>query len=161
MNLGMGIVLSVLFTSCFEVDDNDQSYEEEMSKLNKYITGLEDDGYDVDTTDLGVYYITLEEGTGDYPEFGDSVSVSYYGYLIDGSLFDTSKRSETDTTWTFELGNENYISGWNDGLRVINKDAKVQLMIPSTLAYGPDGYNGIPPNNSLIFVIRMVDIIKE
>ena len=134
-NLVISASLAIIFTSCFsDIDDSEQTYEQEMSKLNQYITGLESEGHDVDTTDLGVYYVTIEEGTGDYPVFGDTLTVSYTGYLIDGTLFDTSIQSETDTTWTFEVGNENFISGWNDGMRVINKDAKVQLMIPSTLA---------------------------
>ncbi len=161
MNLGVVVILSVILTSCFDVDSDDQTYEEEIGRLNEYIAGLESEGNDVDTTALGVYYVTMEEGTGDYPVIGDSVTVSYSGFLMDGSLFDTSVRNATDTTWTFEVGEQTYISGWNDGLRVINKGAKVQLMIPSTLAYGENGYGNIPPNNSLIFVVRMVDIKKQ
>lgn len=160
-NLGLAVILSVIFTSCFNVDDTEQSVADEMNKLNQYITGLESEGHDVDTTAMGVYYVTLEEGEGDYPAFGDTVEVSYTGYLIDGSLFDSSIRSETDTTFSFEVGNENYISGWNDGLKVIKKNGKVQLMIPSSLAYGESGYGSIPANNSLIFVVRMVDILKQ
>ncbi|WP_158870305.1 FKBP-type peptidyl-prolyl cis-trans isomerase [Maribellus comscasis] len=161
INVGIGVLLSVIYTSCIGVDENEQSYADEMSKLNQYITGLESEGYDVDTTALGVYYITLEEGDGEFPVFGDTLTVTYSGYLIDGTWFDTSEYSETDTTWTFELGDEGIISGWNDGMKVIDKGGKAQLMVPSNLAYGETGYSSIPPNNSLIFVVKMVDIKQQ
>ncbi|MCG6190972.1 FKBP-type peptidyl-prolyl cis-trans isomerase [Maribellus maritimus] len=161
MSVWIGIVFSMFLSSCLDSEEPSQSLADEAAKLHQYITGLESEGHDVDTTALGVYYVTMEEGTGDYPEFGDTLTVTYSGYFINGNIFDTSKYSETDSTWTFELGDDRIISGWNDGMKVINKDAKVQLMIPSTLAYGEDGYGSVPPNNSLIFVVRMVDIKKQ
>ena len=50
------------------------------------------------------------------------------------------------------------IPGCEEGIKVINKGAKVQLVIPSGLAYGSDWYSIIPPYQTLIFVIKMYDI---
>jgi FKBP-type peptidyl-prolyl cis-trans isomerase len=51
------------------------------------------------------------------------------------------------------------IPGWEDGLQVMNKDSRVQFIIPSELAYGSEGVGAkIPPYQTLIFVIKLFDI---
>ena len=39
----------------------------------------------------GLYYVIDEEGTGNLPSFGDSITLHYNGYFTDGSVFDASK----------------------------------------------------------------------
>lgn len=160
--LGISILIVFLISSCLSDpgigDQPDQTYEQEMQKLSDYLDSLVVDGYDIDTTALGVYYITIEEGEGDFPEDGDLLEVSYTGYLMNGYLFDSSQMSTETGTWEFELGNTLTIPGWEDGMKVMNKGAKVQLIIPSPLAYGELGYGVIPPNNTLIFVVNMLNI---
>jgi len=130
------------------------THEEEIALLNKYLDTLENRGYDIDTTDMGVYYIVDSVGEGDFPVYGDTCEVKYTGFFIDGTVFDASG----DNTFEFELGAENLISGWNDGMRVINKGAEVFLIIPSELGYGTTGYSTVPPNTTLIFSVEMIDI---
>lgn len=156
----IGAVIFGLATSCLKIDNADTpSWEQEQVDLNNYINQLIDDGNDVDTTDLGVYYITLDEGTGDYPQDGDTLKVGYAGYFINGVLFDTSIwHNPTDSTYTFVLGEQPMIEGWDDGMKVINKDARVQLIVPSDLAYGSTGAGSIPPYQTLVFVTIMKDI---
>ncbi len=162
LNIGVGIILSAIFYSCLYTDDMVQSLDEEMAILGTYLRDQESKGYDVDTTDLGVYYIVLKEGTGDYyPQTGDSCTVSHNGYLMNGLRFDTSKFNENDSTWTFKLGNPDIISGWNDGMKVINEGSIVRLLIPSTLAYGPDGFNAVPPNNTVRYDVEMIEIKQQ
>lgn len=157
--LGIGITIAVIFSSCLSNKDEDiQTKQEEQSLLNEYIFGLESEGNDVDTTDLGVYYVVINESDGIYPQTGDTLTLSYKGYLMDGYNFDNSEYNFENGEWTFVYGETQVIAGWDDGMKVINKGAKVQLMIPSDLAYGENGYGSIPPNNTLIFVIEMKDI---
>ena len=59
-----------------------------------------------------------------------------------------------------ELGKDQVIKGWEDGLRVFNKNAQGLLIIPSDYAYGTTGFSSIPPNTTLGFVIEMVEIKK-
>ena len=105
-----------------------------------------------------MYYIIIDEGAGDFPKAGDTLQVGYDGYFIDGFLFDSSENLQEDGTYEFELGNPPLIPGWEDGMKVINKEAKVQLIIPSNLAYGSSGSGVIPAFNTLIFVVKMIDI---
>lgn len=154
------VVPAILFTSCLDSNIKEQSTREtELLNLNNYINNLIAKGNDVDTTGLGVYYITIDEGDGDYPKNGDTLIVSYAAYFLDGYLFDSSAwRNPTDSTYTFILGNPPNITGWDDGIKVINKNAKVQLVIPSDLAFGADGNGTIPPYQTLAFVLIMEDI---
>ena len=155
-----GILLVVIFTSCLERSDSEEATrEEEQLTLKKYIDNIISKGNDVDTTDLGIYYVTMDEGTGAFPKTGDTLTVGYAGYFPNGYLFDASMwHNQEDSTYTFVLGNPPMIEGWDDGMKVINKNARVQLIIPSDFAYGSSGGGVIPPYQTLVFVIIMKDI---
>lgn len=149
-----------MITSCLDIDQPEQvtnTPEQEMALLNEYIDTLVNRGYDVDTTDLGIYYITLEEGEGDFPEAGDTLDVVYTGFFIGGQVFDASQFHYTDGIYSFVLGEQPMITGWDNGMAVINKNAKVLLIIPSEFAYGA-GNMSIPPYTTLVFEIEMKDI---
>lgn len=160
LNVGLGIILAVLISSCLPNNEEIEvpTLEQELSLLNSYINNLQLEGHDIDTTELGVYYVTIEEGVGDFPKAGDTLEVGFDGYLIDGSLFDTSENYNEDGTWEFEFGNPPLIPGWDDGMKVINKEAIVQFIVPSELAYGSTGSGIIPAYQTLIFVVQMIDI---
>ncbi|HSM47027.1 MAG TPA: FKBP-type peptidyl-prolyl cis-trans isomerase [Draconibacterium sp.] len=156
----IGAVLIGTSYSCLKIDNTTlPSRGEEQINLKKYLDDIISRGNDVDTTELGVYYVTINEGTGTYPKTGDTLTVGYAGYFIDGGLFDASYwHNQTDSTYTFVLGNPPLIKGWDDGMKVISKNARVQLIIPSDFAYGSTGSGFILPYQTLIFVIVMKDI---
>jgi len=156
----LGFILIGISNSCMTIDETEKpTWEDEQINLKSYLDNLIADGNDVDTTELGVYYVTLEEGTGPFPKTGDTLTVGYAGYFSDGYLFDASAwHNSTDSTFTFVLGNPPLIKGWDDGMKVINKNAKVQLILSSDLAYGSTGGGIISPYQSLVFVIRMKNI---
>jgi FKBP-type peptidyl-prolyl cis-trans isomerase len=156
----IGAIFIGFITSCLKIDDTKvPTREEEQIQLKNYINQIINEGNDVDTTALGVYYVTFDEGTGDYPENGDTLKVGYAGYFSNGVLFDTSAwNNSTDSSYTFVLGEQNMIEGWDDGMKVMNKGARVQLIIPSDLAYGSTGRGSIPPYQTLIFVVIMKEI---
>jgi len=136
--------------------------EKEQRLLSEYLDNLVTQNYDIDTTDLGVYYVMIEEGDSiiQYPQTGDTLVVGYSGYFINGSLFDTSDFHSEDGKYKFILGETSMIEGWNDGIKKINKGATMQLIIPSDYAYGSQGGGGgvIPPYSTVIFVIQVFDI---
>ncbi|HCE58226.1 MAG TPA: hypothetical protein DER09_10455 [Prolixibacteraceae bacterium] len=156
-------VFAVLFASCLKINDIKETTEaEELADLNKYLTTLQANGNDIDTTTSGVYYITINEGSGDYAKTGDTLSVGYAGYFIDGTMFGSSfQSSANDSTFTFILDNPPSIKGWDDGMKVMKKNAKTQLIIPSSLAYGSEGAGIIPAYQTLVFVVVMKDIKPE
>lgn len=156
----IALILISIVTSCMKINEtNAPSREEEQINLNNYINKLITDGNDVDTTEMGIYHITFDEGTGDYPKNGDTLTVGYAGYFSNGYLFDTSAwHNTTDSTFTFVLGNPPMIAGWDDGMKVINKNARVQLIMSSDFAYGGSGAGIIPPYQTLVFIVIMKNI---
>ena len=158
--LFIGISFIAFLTSCLGFADEPvvPSQRAEQAELATYINDLVENGYNIDTTDFGMYYIILEEGEGDFPQEGDSLEVGYAGYYVDGTLFDASDELEENGTLEFVLGDPPMIKGWDKGMELININAKVQLIIPSQFAYGSTGSGTIPPYKTLVFVVEMIDL---
>jgi len=111
---------------------------------------------DVKQTASGLQYKVLTPGTGRAPKATDNVLVNYRGTLIDGKEFDSSyKRNEPIS---FPLNG--VIPGWTEGLQLIKEGGKVQLFIPSNLAYGSRGAGGvIGPDETLVFEVELIKIL--
>ncbi len=107
----------------------------------------------------GVYYVITQDGSGDKPRKGQSVSVHYTGKFLDGTVFDSSiSRKET---LTFPAGVGQVIPGWDEALIDMKVGEKRSVVIPPELAYGEDGYPGaIPPNSWLFFEMELISIKK-
>lgn len=61
--------------------------------------------------------------------------------------------------FTFTLGLNEVISGWNEGLRDMCLGEQRELVIPSELAYGGNGVpSKIPEGASLTFFVDLVSI---
>jgi len=157
------LLIALSLGSCLtNRDEKDQTAEEEATILNKYIASLISKGNNVDTTELGVYYVKTVEGTGAFPQNGDTCKIGYAGYFIEGTLFDASwDHSKSDSTVTFIIGDPQMLAGLNDGLKLLNKGAVAELILPSQLAWGSNGSGFIPGNKTVIFVVNMKDIIPK
>jgi FKBP-type peptidyl-prolyl cis-trans isomerase FkpA len=97
--------------------------------------------------------------TGATATSGDSVTVNYVGTLTDGTVFDASANHAT-TGFTFTLGVGQVIPGWDQGIVGMREGGKRKLVIPSSLAYGPQGQGSIPPNATLIFEVELLKVQK-
>ncbi|WP_339893871.1 FKBP-type peptidyl-prolyl cis-trans isomerase [uncultured Algibacter sp.] len=112
----------------------------------------------VQTTESGLQYIVLKEGTGEKPTTSSKVKVHYHGTLIDGTVFDSS----VDRGEPTEFGVTQVIKGWTEGLQLMNVGAKYKFFVPSNLAYGANPRPGgvIKPNSTLIFDVELLEIVK-
>jgi FKBP-type peptidyl-prolyl cis-trans isomerase len=109
----------------------------------------------VHTTPSGLQYKVITEGHGRSPVATDTVLVHYRGTTIDGTEFDSSyKRNEPIS---FPLNG--VIPGWTEGVQLMKEGGKMELFIPSNLAYGSRGAGGvIAPDSTLIFDIELLKV---
>jgi FKBP-type peptidyl-prolyl cis-trans isomerase len=110
------------------------------------------------TTDSGLQYKILTEGTGDTPKSTDTVVTHYKGTLIDGTEFDSSYKRGQPASFPVT----GVIKGWTEALLKMQVGSKWQLFVPADLAYGPRGAGkDIGPNSVLIFEIELLEINKD
>ncbi|MDR0538684.1 MAG: FKBP-type peptidyl-prolyl cis-trans isomerase [Tannerellaceae bacterium] len=108
------------------------------------------------TTESGLQYQVITEGTGEKPAASDKVTVHYTGWLLDGTEFDSSIGKEPAS---FQL--TGVIPGWTEGLQIMPKGSKYIFWIPSDLAYGERGSYNIKANSVLKFEVELLDIEKD
>lgn len=115
-------------------------------------------------TESGLYYVITQPGPGPKPSRGDNVKVHYTGKLLDGKVFDSSlnnPRNPQNKPIEFQVGIGMVIPGWDEGLQLIPKGSKATFIIPSGLAYGPQGSPPVIPGNSvLVFDVELIDVTK-
>ena len=110
------------------------------------------------TTESGLQYQVVTEGTGAKPVATDKVKVHYTGTLLDGTKFDSS----VDRGEPAVFGVNQVIKGWQEGLQLMPVGSKYIFWIPSELAYGTRGAGGdIKPNSVLKFEVELLEIVKQ
>ena len=107
----------------------------------------------------GLKYAVLKPGKGAAAKKGQQVSVHYTGWLqSNGKKFDSSV--DRGQPFTFPLGGGQVIKGWDEGVAGMKIGEKRQLVIPSSMGYGPGGTpdGTIPPNATLIFDVELLGV---
>lgn len=113
----------------------------------------------VTTTESGLQYTDLVEGTGATPQKGQKVTVHYTGTLQDGTKFDSSR--DRDRPFEFKIGVGQVIKGWDEGVGSMKVGGRRQLVIPPDLGYGARGIGPIPPNSTLLFDVELLDVASS
>jgi FKBP-type peptidyl-prolyl cis-trans isomerase len=120
-------------------------------------------------TASGVYVQITQPGTGANIDTSVVVKVNYTGMTLDGKVFDSNTDSSkghveelpVNMTKDNSLGNS-VITGWMDGLKMLNKGAKARFVIPSPLAYGKQQMGeDIKPNSILVFDVEIKNVLTK
>ncbi len=168
----IGIVDVVLAEEIEQENDNynenmQQIEQEELNDIAKY---LNDNDILTPPTESGLYIIVKKKGTGKVIDTGRKVSVNYTGRLLDGTLFDSNIQSVAEEGGTYNsqrkyepmtyvVGTKALIKGWEEGLQGLPAGSEVTLIMPSKLAYGPEGAGAyIGPFTPLIFDITILSV---
>ena len=99
----------------------------------------------------------LKVGKGAVAKAGQTVTVNYTGWLMDGTKFDSSL--DSGQPFTFRLGAGQVIPGWDKGVAGMKVGGRRVLVIPGAMAYGEQGSPPvIPANATLKFQVDLLSV---
>jgi FKBP-type peptidyl-prolyl cis-trans isomerase len=167
--------IEAFFNKTMEAEDKKKAERavvllaEESKTIEAY---LKEKGLNGTKTASGLYYVIEREGTGEATTPNTTMSVDYAGYLLDGTLFDTSIPEIAKANNIFNeqrpyealpvnVGMGQVIPGWDEGLMLLKKGSKAKFIIPSPLGYGENGAGAaIPANSILVFDVEVKNVQK-
>ncbi|MEX8548031.1 MAG: FKBP-type peptidyl-prolyl cis-trans isomerase [Mucilaginibacter sp.] len=149
--------------------EGDKAKAAEPVKIKKYIA---DNNLKTIQTPSGLNYVITQVGSGEKLVPGDTAVVDYTGKRLNGKVFDTSIKAVAEKVGPplydkmrpyqaakIPVGQKAVIPGWDEGLQLLNKGEKATFVIPSSLAYGEQGYGPIAPFTPLAFDVEIKNII--
>lgn len=104
----------------------------------------------------GVYYEVITEGKGEIPADTSRVKVHYEGKLINDTVFDSSYRRNSPTTFRCNQ----VIPGWTEALTHMPVGSTWMVYIPQEQAYAEREAGQIKPFSALKFKIELLSIEK-
>ncbi len=142
-----------LFAACSKSDNNDPQstacsvkaqYTNDSSASQRalMIAFCNNNGITYAIHPSGILYQIITPGDTAKPNLCTSLTMTYTGKLMTGIQFDKG-------TITFPL--KDLIVGWQIAVPLIGKGGKIKMVIPSSLAYGPNANGSIPANSPLYF----------
>ena len=92
-------------------------------------------------------------GTGDVAISGSECTMSYTGFLTDGTKFDSASK------FTFTIDAGEVIKGWDQGIKGMKVGGHRKLLVPSKLGYGKRGSPPeIPGDAELTFDVKLLSV---
>lgn len=118
------------------------------------------------TLPSGLAYEILTEAPADAkkPTKGQTVIVHYTGWLADeNGNADLTKKFDSSvdrgTPFSFAIGTNRVIKGWDEGVIDMKVGEKRRLIIPSELGYGARGAGAVIPGGAtLVFDVELLDV---
>lgn len=152
------ILISALFLFC-----NNQKKDAENILLEEYFANNEYEN--IDTIEDGLYLIETgfsspETLSSDFPSPGDTVISIYRGYLLSDPevVFD---EADIENPQYYAFKEDQVIPGWELSIAQMKKDALALIVIHSDYAYQGNQVGLIPPYSTLIYEVRIKDIVKS
>lgn len=121
-----------------------------------YIISVSAQSSDTITTDSGLKYYIVEEGSGDKVELGKEVTLHGIGTLENGEVFWETR--ESNSPFYFVTGTNSVIKGVEEGVSKMRVGDRWIFILPPEIAYGDRQRGPIPPNSVLIFDYEVLDV---
>jgi FKBP-type peptidyl-prolyl cis-trans isomerase len=135
-----------------------QAQAEQNQRAGKQFLAQNKNKQGVNVTDSGLQYKVIDPGQGQSPNANDQVTVHYTGKLLDGTVFDSSRKRGEPATF----GVSQVIEGWTEALQMMKPGAKWKLWIPAELAYGQRGAGDtIKPGATLVFTVELLEVSRQ
>lgn len=141
-----------LFAACGNDDDSLSEAEQLTLDLEIIDTYLTANNLTTQSTDSGLHYIIEEEGTGELPDADQPIIFQYSGSFTDGSFWAESFYGP-EVFWLLQTP-----PGFQEGIPMFKIGSKGKIILPSALAFGPQGSTTVPPNSVMIFDIELPEL---
>lgn len=156
----------LMFVSCDERFMSWKEYNEHWIIEQKDKLGVDTNVVEVEILPSGILIEKYHTGYGAIPKptvdpvlgVSSAVKVKYTGWLVDGTRFDFSEGA------SFYLSS--VIPGWQDVFAKMPQGSHWKIYIPHDKAYGKTGSKGlrgnfsVPPYSTLIFEVRLIDVVN-
>ncbi len=101
----------------------------------------------------------LTMGEGPTVDEGDIAVIRYVGVAV-------STGAEVDTAWvpsavrSFTVGSGEVIEGWDRGVVGMSVGGLRQLVVPPELAFGDEGTETVAPDETLVYVVELLGLMR-
>ena len=150
-------------------------HQQELEELRKnepvlIQSYLESNKINVKPTTTGMYYVEKRPGKGPKVEKGKNIKVDYIAKKVNGEIFETSikdvaiKSNIFDSAMVYEpfkcvMGDGAIIQGLEEGLSYMRQGGKAIFIVPSSLAYGPEGVvDFIGPYTPIVYEVEVLEV---
>lgn len=124
----------------------------------KYFAELEKKP-NIKKSDKGFYYEVLTKGHGPKAQFAQRVKFDYKSYfMLSGETFDQTYGVREPVLTT--IGNQ-IIPGLREGMQLMQAGSKFRFYLPSEMAYGSNGKEGVAPYTPMIYDIELYEIYND
>jgi FKBP-type peptidyl-prolyl cis-trans isomerase len=173
------LILFVVAAGCKKDDTGEAKREQEQRLFDLYMGSTFLDTI-APPTESGLYYIEVEEGTGESPEVDDWVMINYVGYAIPGDevvdtyienvVYDNDLVKTTNSGDTIGLFGPvkmrmgTHVKGLTEGLTMMKTGGKAMLCFTSDLGYGNQSatlLKSISSYQSLRYDVELLEVIRD
>ncbi|MCB0794136.1 MAG: FKBP-type peptidyl-prolyl cis-trans isomerase [Flavobacteriales bacterium] len=128
---------------------------EERARLQRFVR---EQGADtISYWQSGMYVWVADSGAIDHARTGDLVAIHYEARTLDGRVIDDTRKGEGP--FEFVIGEPGQvIRGMDMGLRALGVGGMATFVIPSDLAFGPDGSSSgiVPPFTTVVYEVEVI-----
>ena len=148
-----------------------EEYEREKEGFLSWVEGLgeyekvilkqyiRDTKIDIPPIDGGIYHIEQQAGSGPLVQMGDTITIHYEGYFLNGDYFDSTRRRNEPLQFVYGQQFQ-VINGLEIAIGRMRNGEKALVIIPSEQAFGADGsvLSIVPPFTPVVFEIELINV---
>jgi FKBP-type peptidyl-prolyl cis-trans isomerase len=154
----IAILLVFSLAACTEGVEKKKAQVKTAKKTN--VLDLDHQVVEKSKLENGLIIEWFKKGTGPLVKFGDLVKIDFKVRLKDGTEVDGNHLLNRKAL-PFMVGFGQQTPGWDNAFLQLHEGDFARILIPSPLARGVEGIEGlIPPNADNILVVRVLEIMK-
>lgn len=107
----------------------------------------------------GIYIIPIEKGKGRCPVKGEKVELDFSASLLNGQVVGSTY--DMDEKFTFVLGENFVIPGWEVILPKMHLGERVKAIVPFDMAYGEHQVGSVPAYSNMVYDIKLLKVTTK